>query len=102
MKPTRKRRTRLSRASAASRRRPHIHSVSFDPTEDQWVDALVHSLRDQGLPHAARSQIIRVALQDLRGALAQHTGQDVARFFIQRDADRLLATLSAPPHLPFD
>ena len=102
MSPARKRRRRRARASAASRRRPHIHTVSFDSGEDEWVDALVHALRSQGLPNAARSQIVRVALRALRDALAKQTGQEVARFFIRREADRLLANLDATADLPFD
>jgi hypothetical protein len=102
MSPARARRTRLSQDPIELRRRPHIHTVSFDPTEDAWVDALVTVLQDHEVPSAARSAIIRVALQTLRDALAGRTPQEIAKFFVQRDADRVLATFDGTSRLPFD
>ena len=83
-------------------RRRRIHTVSFDPIEDDWLETIVGILTAEGHPNAARSEIVRVALLGLREALAGRTHQDVAKFFVQRDADRLLATFDGTPRLPFD
>jgi hypothetical protein len=103
MSPARARRTgRARHALAHRRRRPHIHTVSFDPAEDAWVDALVHVLEDHGSPCAARSAIVRVALHTLHEALTGFTQQEIATFFVERDADLLRAIFDRTPRLPFD
>ena len=96
---------RVSRARPTAlhdTRRRRIHTVSFDPIEDDWIETIVGILTAEGHPNAARSEIIRVALLGLREALAGRTRQDVAKFFVHRDADRLLATFDGTPRLPFD
>ena len=91
-----------SSSIARPRRRPHIHTVSFDPADDAWTDALVEALLEAGVPDATRSVVIRVALQALREVLAELTGPDLSRFFVQRHADRLLSGFDDTSRLPFD
>ena len=71
-------------------------SVSFDPTEAEWVRALVATLKQQGYRKARRSEVIHVALIVLRDALAGLTREEIVRFFIQRELERL-ARLANPP-----
>jgi hypothetical protein len=84
-------------------RRRRIHTISFDPIEDEWLNAIIEILAAEGHPKAARSEVVRVALTGLREALADHTRAAIVRFFVQRDADRLFAALdSTTRRLPFD
>lgn len=82
--------------------RRRIHSVSFDASEDDWIDALVDLLSEAGYPKAGRSEIIRVGLLGLQDALAGRTRAEILKFFVLRDAERLLASLDGTPRLPFD
>ena len=75
-------------------------SVSFDPTEAEWVRDLVGTLQQQGYSKARRSEVVRVALLVLQDALAGRTREEIVRFFIQRDLDRLAKLVSAPPRNP--
>lgn len=76
-------------------------SISFDPAEAQWVDALVDLLRQEGYPKAGRSEVVRLALLQLRDALVGRSRADIVKFFVQRDAERLVATLDGTtPRLP--
>lgn len=83
-------------------RRRRIHTISFDPADEDWLETIIGILAAEGLPKAARSEIVRVALLGLREKLAGRNRQDIAKFFVQREADRLLAALEGPPRLPFD
>ena len=86
---------------AHDRHRHRGLSISFDPAEAQWVHDLVEVLKQQGYAKAKRSEVVRVALLVLRDALAGQTREDILRFFIQRDLDRLTARLaSTPPRTP--
>jgi hypothetical protein len=75
-------------------------SVSFDPTEAEWIGELVATLKEQGYTKARRSKVVRVALLVLQDALAGRTREEIFRFFIQRDLDRLARLVSAPPRQP--
>ena len=82
--------------------RRRIHSVSFDASDDEWLDDLVDLLTEAGYPKAARSEIVRVGLVGLQEALAGRTRAEILKFFVLRDAERLLASLDGTPRLPFD
>ena len=84
----------------ANRRR--IHTVSFDPPSDEWVKALVDLLKDAGYPKAARSEVVRVGLLELQRALAGRSRADILKFFVLREAERVLATFNGAQRLPFD
>jgi hypothetical protein len=86
-------------ADIAPRRR--VVSISFDAADAEWVDALVDLLRQAGYPKAARSEIIRVALQELHQVLAERTQAEIVKFFLEREAERLLAAFHGTPRLPF-
>lgn len=64
--------------------------------------AIVGILAAEGHPRAARSEIVRVALPRLREARGRRNRQDIAKFFIQPDADRLLAAFEGPPRSSVD
>ena len=87
--------------SPASTRRTRGLSISFDPPEARWVDALVALLKEQGYPNAKRSEVVRIALLELQDALAGRTRADIVKHFVQRDATRRMATISGTtPALP--
>lgn len=69
-------------------------SISFDPTELQWVDALVQSLEQADYPLAARSEVVRVALLELRETLLGKTPSEIVHYFAQRHGDRLIAAVA--------
>jgi hypothetical protein len=92
----------MLRDSSDPSRRHRGLSISFDLAEERWVDTLVDLLREEGFPRAGRSEVVRLGLLQLREALAGKTRQQIVRFFIRRDADRLAATLDRVPRLPFD
>ena len=75
-------------------------SVSFDPTEAEWVRDLVATLKQESYSKARRSEVVRVALLVLQDALAGRTREEIVRFFIQRDLDRLAKLVSVPPRNP--
>jgi hypothetical protein len=76
-------------------------SISFDQTEAEWVDALVNLLKQERYPHAGRSEVVRMGLLQLRDALAGRTRSEIVKFFIQRDAERLAASVDGiNPTLP--
>jgi hypothetical protein len=81
--------------------RHRIRSISFDPGDAEWVDALVDLLRQAGYPKAARAEIVRAALQELHLVLAGRTPGEIVKFFLDREADRLLASFHGTPRLPF-
>jgi hypothetical protein len=81
--------------------RHRIVSISFDPADAEWVDALVDLLRQAGYAKAARAEIVRTALQDLHQVLAGRTRAEIVKFFLDREAERLLAPLDDTPRLPF-
>jgi hypothetical protein len=85
---------------AADRARHRGLSVSFDPTEAEWVRDLVATLNAQGYTKARRSKVVRVALLVLQEALAGKTPEEIFRFFIHRDLDRLAKLVSVPPRNP--
>jgi hypothetical protein len=78
-----------SRASAAKRSRGV--SISFDPTELEWVDRLVRTLEREGYALAARSEVIRVGLIGLREAVRDLTPSETVMYFAQRHADDVVA-----------
>jgi hypothetical protein len=81
--------------------RHRIRSISFDPGDAEWVDALVDLLRQAGYPKAARTEIVRAALQELHQVLAGRTRAEIVKFFLDREAERLLASFDGTPRLPF-
>ena len=81
--------------------RHRIRSISFDPADAEWVDALVDLLREAGYAKAARAEIVRTALQQLHQVLAGRTRAEVVKFFLDREAERLLASFDGTPRLPF-
>lgn len=81
------------RPSRRSRRKQRIVSISLDPAEAKWLDALVDLLEEQSYPKAARSEVVRMALLALRDELRDRTPSEIVRYFVQRDAERLVATL---------
>ena len=86
---------------AQSKRRHRGLSISFDRAEAEWVDRLVDLLKQEGYPHAGRSEVVRMGLLQLRDALAGRTRSEIARFFVQRDAEHLAAVLDGTrPILP--
>ena len=76
--------------------------MSFDPTEEEWLDALLDLLTEAGYPKAGRSEIVRVGLLGLQEALAGCTRSEILKFFVLREAERLLASFDGTPRLPFD
>lgn len=83
------------------KRRSRGLSISFDLPEAEWVEALVVLLKEGGYPKARRSEIVRMGLLELQDALAGRTRADIVKYFAQRDAARLVATLDGTaPRLP--
>ena len=97
-----KRATKASPDPLDQRHRRRIHTVSFDPTEDEWLDTLLDLLTEAGYPKAGRSEIVRVGLLGLQEALAGRTRSEILKFFVLREAERLLASFDGMPRLPFD
>jgi len=95
----------MTMAAPTSSNRSHRHrglSISFDPAEAEWVDALVALLKQGGYPKAARSEVIRIGLLELQKALAELSRSQIVKFFVQREADRLLRDVDGTaPSLPF-
>lgn len=81
--------------------RHRIVSISFDPADAEWVDALVEILRQAGYAKAARAEVVRTALQELHHVLAGRPRQEIVKFFLDREAERLLASFDGTPRLPF-
>jgi len=81
------------RASAGANRHRGV-SISFDPTELAWVDSLVQALDRHGYPLAARSEVVRVALLELRDVLQGKTPSEIAEYFAQRHGERLAAAIA--------
>jgi hypothetical protein len=80
--------------------RHRILSISFDPADAEWVDALVDLLRHAGYAKAARAEIVRTAIQDLHQVLAGRTHGEIVKFFLEREAERLLAPFDPARKLP--
>jgi len=76
-----------------SKRTHRVVSISFEPNEATWVDTLVRLLEDGGYPRAARSEVVRIALAELRKAIDGLTPFETVKYFAQRDADRLLTRI---------
>ena len=87
-----------SRASADAKRHRGV-SISFDPAELKWVDQLVGTLEQGGYALAARSEVIRVGLIELREALGKMTPSEIVMYFARRHADSIVAAAAstAPP-----
>ena len=68
----------------ASRR---VHSVNFEPATDDWLESLVELLRRAGLPRAGRSEVVRVALGELKRRMASQSPADVVKYFLNRDVE---------------
>ena len=81
--------------------RQRIRSISFDPADADWVDTLVDLLREAGYAKAARAEVVRTALQELHHVLAGRTRAEIVKFFLDREAERLLASFDGTPRLPF-
>lgn len=69
-----------------AKRRP-VHSINFEAADDDWTEWVVDLLRRAGLPKAGRSEIMRVALADLRRALSGQDPADIVKFFLERDLE---------------
>ena len=80
--------------------RHRVLSISFDPADAEWVDALVDLLRHAGYAKAARAEIVRTALHDLHQVLAGRTHGEIVKFFLDREAERVLAAFDGTPKLP--
>jgi hypothetical protein len=86
-----------SSTSQSLRRR--VHSINFELADDEWLELVVDVLREVGWPRAGRSEVMRVALSDLRRALSSRSRTDILKFFLDRDAERrftLLASRTQP------
>ena len=81
------------RTRRRSKRTHRIVSISFDPNEAAWVDTLVQLLEQGGYPRAARSEVVRTALAELRKAIDGLTPFETIKYFAQRDADRVLTRI---------
>ena len=97
-----KRPARASPGPLDQSHRRRIHTVSFDPTQDEWIDALVDLLSEAGYPKAGRSEIVRAGMRGLQDALAGRTRSEILKFFVLRDAEWLLASFHGTLRLPFD
>lgn len=86
-----------SPAAVPSSRSRRVHSINFEPEVDEWLDTVVHLLRQAGLPKAGRSEVVRVALLELQRALAGQAPSDTVKFFLDRDVEWRIARLQ-PPH----
>ena len=60
-------------------------SISFDPPEAHWVDALVALLREGGCPNAKRSEVVRMALFEEEAMDRERNGQICPRLDRQVD-----------------
>ncbi len=74
-----------------------VHSINFDRSTHEWLEALVSRLTAIGYSRAGRSEIVREALLDLREKLAGRTDVEILRFFVERAARRVLASAEQPP-----
>jgi len=63
------------------------------------MESLVNLLRQAGVPAAGRSEVVRLALLELRGLLAGRGPTETVKFLLERDVAQLLARL-APDHRP--
>jgi hypothetical protein len=70
-----------------------VHSVNFEPLADDWVESLVHLLRQAGLPKAGRSEVVRVALLELQRTVAGQSSAEIVKFFLNRDVEWRLARI---------
>jgi hypothetical protein len=73
-----------------------VHSINFEAADDDWMESVVDILKRAGLPKAGRSEIVRVALFDLRRALAWQDRADTVVFFVERDLEWRRARLEPP------
>jgi hypothetical protein len=81
------------RHSRTARRKHRIVSISMAPDDAAWVDTLVDLLVDGGYSKAGRSEVVRLALLELRVVLRERGRSEVVRYFVQRDAERQVASL---------
>jgi len=88
-----------SRTSTATKRSRGV-SISFDPTELEWVDRLVSALEREGYAFAARSEVIRVGLIQLREALRDLTPSETVMYFARRHAARVVAAAAGSQSRP--
>jgi hypothetical protein len=68
----------------------------FDRPLDEWVDSLVDLLREAGFPKAGRSEVVRVALGQLKETLNDRQSVQVVKFFLDQYSERRLARLKHP------
>ena len=62
---------------------------------------LLTFLREAGYAKAVRAEIVRAALQQLHQVLAGHTRDEIVKFFVDREAERLPASFDRTLRLPF-
>jgi hypothetical protein len=67
----------------------------------EWIDVLVDLLRQAGYAKAARAEIVRAAFHELRHVLADRTREEIVKVFLDREAERLLASFDRTLRLPF-
>jgi hypothetical protein len=77
---------------------PRVHSIKLDAPIDNWLESVVDLMSRAGLPKAGRSEVIRVALGELRRQLGGRSPTETVKFFLDRDAERRLARLDPAPH----
>jgi hypothetical protein len=70
-----------------------VHSIKVDAQTGTWLESIVELMTRAGFPKAGRSEVVRVALGELRRQLAGRTPTDTVKFFLDRDAERRLAQL---------
>jgi hypothetical protein len=73
-----------------------VHSINFEPTTDDWLESLVELLRRAGLPRAGRSEVVRVALDELQRKLATQSPADTMTYFLDRDVEWRRARIEPP------
>ena len=84
-------------ASRERKDQRRVHSINFDRSTDEWLEALVSRLARIGYTRAGRSEIVREALLNLREELAGRTDVEILKFFLERAANRVLASAEQPP-----
>src|SRR5260370_5571705 len=65
-----------------------VHSVTLDPDADDWLESVTSLLKAAGSPKSERSEVARVALSELRRALACPESCADREVFLTADTER--------------
>jgi hypothetical protein len=76
-----------------ARSQARVHSIKLDPPTDNFLESVVDLMSRAGFPKAGRSEVVRVALGELRRQLDGRSPTETVKFFLDRDAERRLARL---------